>query len=95
MSDQARDDGMNRVQENNPEFKKQYAEAIDALPVGWIGTNETIRLNWSGVYAPPQAWGANWGAHVRRGRLVMLDQRIKMVGSLSNSRKTNLYQKVA
>lgn len=89
----ARDEGMARVIDHNPEFKVQFARFIDQLPRGWIGLCEDIRKEWKGVYAPPQAWGACWGAAKRRGQLVELPSRIPMAGVKSHGRRTNLHRK--
>jgi hypothetical protein len=91
----ARDVGMGTVAANNPVFSKQYREYIDDLPQKWIGSDEDVRRNWRGVQPKhPNAWGANWGAAVRRGQLVKLPQEIQMQKISSHARRTHLYEKV-
>jgi len=90
-------EGMQQVQDNNPDFTLQYRWVIDALPRGWIGTSEEIQKIWKPMWPQPHhpnCWGSNWGSAVKRGDLVMLPFRQPMKSPRSHARKTELYKKV-
>ncbi|UQD96074.1 hypothetical protein [Bradyrhizobium japonicum] len=89
-----RDAGMARVLDHEPEFRDQFAQAIERLPRGWVGTCEDIRRDWTGITPHPNAWGACWNAAKKRGLLVELPQQVHMVASKSHARKTHLHRRV-
>jgi len=79
-----RDEGMKRVAENNPTFSYQYFHYVLALPLGWIGNNETIMKAWTGVQPKhPNAWGSCLGHCKRKGLLRELGE----LGRVPNQRK--------
>jgi hypothetical protein len=90
-----RDEGMDRVEESNPEFSQQFLMAIANLPSGWVGTCEDIRRDWRGVEpSHPNAWGSCWGGAKRRGLLVELPDRVAMTAVKSHARRTHLHRRV-
>ncbi|MGY2987665.1 hypothetical protein [Bradyrhizobium sp. USDA 4508] len=93
-SRKGRDDGMAQVIGHNLTFADEFAQAVDRLPRGWVGTCEDIRKDWRGTKpASPNAWGACWNAAKKRGQLVQLEQQVPMTASKSHARKTHLHRR--
>ena len=84
-----RDAGIDLVMRNNPEFSYQYFHYILAMPPGKVFLNEDIKAGWKGVWAKPQAWGANVNACLRYGLLEHLPQETNMKLPKSHARKTH------
>lgn len=76
-----RDEGMDRVSGNNSTFTQQVIAIIRALPIGWEGMGEDIRIKAteSGVEAPksPNAWGAATNAAARAGLIEKTGKYLK------------------
>lgn len=90
-----RDDGMGRVEGNNPTFAYQFRHVILRLPLGWEGTCEDIREHWKGVKPKHHnAWGSCWGSAVRAGLLVQLEAQTHMRALKSHARKTHFHRRV-
>lgn len=89
-----RDEGIARVIKHNEPFAIQFAQAIDRLPHGWVGTCEDIRRDWRGTRpSSPNAWGACWNAAKKRGQLTELPTQVAMTARKSHARKTHLHRK--
>jgi hypothetical protein len=90
-----RDEGMDLVAKNNPTFAYQYYHAILALPLGWVGNNEDIVRDWTGVQPKhPNAWGSCFGHAKRKGLLTELPDRRPNEGVKAHARRQNLYIRV-
>jgi hypothetical protein len=87
--DQLRDEGMQLVLDNNPEFAYQYFHYVLAMPEGRIFLNEHISRDWKGVWAKPQAWSSACGACIKRGLIEHHVLETKMEKPSSHSRKTH------
>jgi hypothetical protein len=91
-----RDEGMKRVADNNPKFSYQYFHHVLALPLGWIGNNETIMKEWKGVEPRhPNAWGSNLGHCKRKGLLRELPMKRPNERKPGHARRQCLYMRVA
>lgn len=88
---EGRDKGIARVMENSTEeWKAAVYNYILALPEGWTGTGEDIRVACPLSHAP-QAWGAIINTAVRRNWLQPTGQYKMMRSSASHGRETRVY----
>jgi len=88
---EGRDNGMDRVMENSAEeWKSAVYNYILALPAGWSGTGEDIRVACPPSHAP-QAWGAIINTAVRRDWLRPTGKYRMMRSSGSHGRETRVY----
>lgn len=92
----ARDQGIERVQQNSPAFKVSVQAFVDSLPQGWCGTAEDFRLlyltyPWLPKPHHPNCWGAATMNAVRRGALINTGSRVKPKDVPSHARKIDVY----
>jgi hypothetical protein len=65
------------------------------LPIGWVGNNEDIVRNWTGVKPKHHnAWGSCFGHAKRKGLLEELPVRRPNERVKSHARRQNLYRRI-
>jgi hypothetical protein len=93
--DAARDAALDLVAENSGRWIYEARAAVIALPTGWKGTGEDIRLKlskWGLVPHSPNAWGALINSCIKSGLLEGIDYD-KMKDPRSHSRETKVYRR--
>ncbi len=90
----ARDAGMALVASHNPDWSEMVLAKITALPIGWTGIGEDIRLMIDTKPTHHNAWGAVINMAVRRGLLVDTEATRKMATKKSHARKSPVYERV-
>lgn len=91
-----RDEGMQRVADNGPDFMATGMQAIASLPGGFEYTGEKIREHLLAKKIEPHhhnAWGALICSAVRRGLLEETGRYVPMTARRSHARKTQVYKK--
>jgi len=95
---EARDEGMEKVEENDQEWMLSAMMAGRSLPRGWEGTGEDIRvaLTMGGLPKPHHhnCWGAFINSMVREGWLEWTSAMRNMRTVKSHARATKVYRKV-
>ena len=95
----ARDEAVNRVLDNNPEFRDVYADWIAAIPKGTICIGEDMtrlfKREHKGLRPKHHnAYGAGFGASVRRGEWEWLRELKPMKKKTSHARPSPLWRKI-
>jgi hypothetical protein len=91
----ARDEGIAAVRESTKEWSDDFRTRIWALPKGFTGTAEEIRLH-VGIVEPPKpgAVGAGINGAVKRGWLEWTGEMRQPMCKTSHARKTQVWRRV-
>lgn len=94
-SREARDEGLEQVEEAAGAWMSMATAAVEALPAGWEGTGEDIRIMSAGMPPPHHhnAWGAMINTCVRKGWLVWTGEIRNMRSVRSHARATKVYRR--
>ncbi len=98
---QLRDEGLALVKENSEEDGNWFGRAlmvIAAIPHGWTGTAEDIRLDFLDVQLEQphsvKVYGSLTTQAIRHHLIVLTGERRQMRGPKSNARKTDVYRRL-
>ena len=89
-----KDHGITRTLAANGGWNEAAISAIAALPVGWIGTGEDIRVRVGEEPAHPNAWGALINRALKADLIYPTGEYRPMTAKASHGRRTPVYERM-
>lgn len=86
--------GMAKVLSGNKAWRDAGIAVVKALPVGWKGTGEDIRLAVKALPSHPNAWGSLVNALLKIELIYPTGDYTAMKEKASNGRKTPIYERM-